>query len=151
MVVECECIKVLCMQLCRRHWTWSYCNASFNVVQLGELRSGCKWGHVAMARKKASLDSAIEESNENESVVEKKTTRSSKTKRATARAKKKSAAESPEENTDLLVSRDASIEESSPASSDDSKKKTRRTRRKGNLLIFVSMLGILSMIYMVCL
>ncbi|XP_061355669.1 fructokinase-like 2, chloroplastic isoform X2 [Gastrolobium bilobum] len=96
------------------HLTWSHCYASFNIVQLGELRSGCKWGHLVMARKKVSLGSIVKESSENESVVEKKTTRS------------------PEGNTDLLVDKDddASIEERSPVSNDDSKKKTRRTRKK---------------------
>ncbi|RDX95714.1 Fructokinase-like 2, chloroplastic, partial [Mucuna pruriens] len=85
-----------------------------------------------MARKKAALDSAIEEEpSDNESVVEKKTTRSAKSKRATARTKKKAKDESPEVKADLLVDRDdASIEGSSSASSDDSKK-TRRTWRKG--------------------
>nr|XP_025673662.1 uncharacterized protein LOC112772870 [Arachis hypogaea] len=52
--------------------------------------SGCKWSHVAMARRKASLDSDIGKSNENDAVVEKKTSRSSKTKRVTARTEKKS-------------------------------------------------------------
>lgn len=119
------------LSLPRCHLTWSCCYVSFNVEQLGKLRSRCNSGHVAMARKKSSLDSVIEESNENEPRVEKKTTRSSKTKRATAKTKKKSTAESPEENTDLLLNRDAAPNEESPsATSDDSKKKTRRTRRK---------------------
>ncbi|XP_057448085.1 fructokinase-like 2, chloroplastic [Lotus japonicus] len=109
--------------------TWSYCYASFNVVKLGELRSRCKSGHVAMARKKAaSLDSVVEEPSENESVVEKKAT---KTKKATVRKKKKPVAESPEGDTDLLVDGDdTDIVEGSSLSSADSKKKTRKTRRK---------------------
>lgn len=124
-------VIVLSMQLCRCQVTWSYCYASFNVVKLGELRSRCKSGHVAMARKKAaSLDSVVEEPSENESVVEKKAT---KTKKATVRKKKKPVAESPEGDTDLLVDGDdADIVESSSPSSADSKKKTRKTRKKGN-------------------
>ncbi|XP_057717996.1 fructokinase-like 2, chloroplastic isoform X2 [Arachis stenosperma] len=86
--------------------------------------SGCKWSHVAMARRKASLDSDIGKSNENDAVVEKKTSRSSKTKRVTARTKKKSTDGSPEENID------ASANEGLTSSSDDSKKRTRRTRKK---------------------
>lgn len=109
-------------------------------MQLGELRSGCKWGHVAMARKKASLDSAIEEPSDNESVVEKKTTRSSKTKSPVGRTRKKAKDESPEGNDGLLDRDDASTGESSSASIDASKK-TRRIRKKGNLLIFVSNLN----------
>lgn len=115
----------------RYHLTWSYCCTSFNTVQLRELGSRCKWGRVAMARKKASLDSAIEEEpSDNESVVEKKTTRSSKTKRAMTKPKKKTKEESPEGEADLLVDKDdASIGETSSVSSDESKK-TRRTRKK---------------------
>ena len=110
-------------------------------MQLGELRSGCKWGHVAMARKKASLDSAIEEPSDNESVVEKKPPKTSKAKSPVGRTRKKAKDESPEGKDGLLVDRDdASIGESSSASSDDSNK-TRRTRKKGNLLIFVSNLN----------
>ncbi|MED6151422.1 Fructokinase-like 2, chloroplastic [Stylosanthes scabra] len=106
-------------------WSLPYCsNSSFNVAQLQEPRSGCKWRHVAMARKKASLDSDIGDSNENDAVVEKKTSRSSKTKRATTRTKKKSADGPPEGNVD------ASAKEGITASSDDSKKRTRRTRKK---------------------
>ncbi|KAJ1400907.1 Ribokinase-like [Sesbania bispinosa] len=119
------------LSLPRCHLTLSYCYASFSLVQLGELRSGYKSAYVAMARKKASLGSVVEEPSENESVVEKKTTRSSKTKRATVRTKKKTTAESSEGKTDLLVDEDdASIEESSSTSSEDSKKKTRRTSKK---------------------
>ncbi|XP_019456698.1 PREDICTED: fructokinase-like 2, chloroplastic [Lupinus angustifolius] len=119
------------LSLPRCQLTWSYGYASFEVVQLRELRSRFSPGHVAMARKKASQDSSIEESNEYEPVAEKKTTRSSKTKSATTRTKKKSADESFEENMDLLINIDSdSIEGSSPASSDISKKKTPRTRRK---------------------
>ncbi|KAF1863993.1 hypothetical protein Lal_00031138 [Lupinus albus] len=119
------------LSLPRCQLTWSCGYASFEVVQLRELRSRFSPGHVAMARKKASLGSGIEEPNENEPVVEKKTTRSSKTKSATTRTKKKSADESSEENIDLLVNIDGdSIEGSSPASSDVSKKKAPRTRRK---------------------
>lgn len=119
------------LSLPRYHLTWSNCCTSFNTVQLTALRSGYKWGHVAMARKKASLDSAIEEEpSDNESVVEKKTTRSSKTKRATARTRKKTKDESSEGKAHLLADGDdASIGETSSASSDDLKK-TRRTRRK---------------------
>ncbi|CAJ1931874.1 unnamed protein product [Sphenostylis stenocarpa] len=126
-----SCLSLpLFLSLPRYHLTWSHCSTSFNTVQLGELRSGCKWGHVAMARKKASLDSALEESSDNESVVEKKTTRSSKAKRPTGRTKKKAKDESLEGKGDLSVdSDDASIGESSSAYSDDSKK-TRRTRKK---------------------
>ncbi|OIW16795.1 hypothetical protein TanjilG_01360 [Lupinus angustifolius] len=109
----------------------SYCYASFNVVQLRELRSSCNSGHVAFARNKASLDSAIDESNENGVVEEKKTTGSSKTKTVTSRRKKKYIDETPEENNVLLVDSDAAAnEESSSASSDDSKKSP-RSRRKG--------------------
>ncbi|TKY69549.1 Fructokinase 2 [Spatholobus suberectus] len=117
------------LSLPRYHLTRYYCCTSFNTVQLGELRSECKRGHVAMARKKASL--AIEEEpSDSESVVEKKTTRSSKTKKAMARTRKKTKDESPEGKADLSVDRDvASIGESSSACSDDSKK-IRRTRRK---------------------
>ncbi|KAL9325107.1 hypothetical protein ACSQ67_005752 [Phaseolus vulgaris] len=119
------------LSLPRYHLTWSYCCTSFNTVQLGELRSGCKWGHVAMARKKASLDSAIEEPSDNESVVEKKTTRSSKTKRPTGRTRKKAKDESPEGKDGLLVDRDDGfIGESSSASASNDSKKTRRTRKK---------------------
>ncbi|KAK7264040.1 hypothetical protein RJT34_31642 [Clitoria ternatea] len=64
-------------KLKKYHLTWTYCFTSFNTVQLGELRFGCKWDHVAMARKKASLDSVIP--SDNESAVEKKATRSPKT------------------------------------------------------------------------
>ncbi|XP_014490683.1 fructokinase-like 2, chloroplastic [Vigna radiata var. radiata] len=117
------------LSLPRCHLTWSYCCTSFNTVQLGELRSGCKWGHVAMARKKASLDSAIEEPSDNESVVEKKTTRSSKTKSPVGRTRKKAKDESPEGNDGLLDRDDASTGESSSASIDASKK-TRRIRKK---------------------
>lgn len=132
MVVECECVNNIVSAMCRYHMTWSYCCTSFNTVQLGKLGPGCKWGHVAMARKKASLDSAIEEElSDNESLVEKKTTRSSKTKKETTRTRKKTKDESPGD-TDS-----ASIEGSTAASSDNSKK-TQRTRKKGNLLIFVS-------------
>ena len=77
-----------------------------------------------MARRKASLDSDIGKSNENDAVVEKKTSRSSKTKRVTARTKKKSTDGSPEENID------ASANEGLTSSSDGSKKRTRRTRKK---------------------
>ncbi|KAL5179285.1 Fructokinase-like 2, chloroplastic [Glycine soja] len=113
------------LSLPRYHMTWSYCCTSFNTVQLGKLGPGCKWGHVAMARKKASLDSSIEEEpSDNESVVEKKTSRSSKIKKTTVRTRKKTKDESPGDTDD------ASIEGSSAAASDDSKK-TRRTRKKG--------------------
>ncbi|CAL0308062.1 unnamed protein product [Lupinus luteus] len=116
----------------RCYLTCSYCNASFNVVQLRELRSRCNSGHVAFARKKASIDSAIEESNENGLVVEKKTTRSPKTKTVkAARTKKKHIDETPRENNRLLVNSDTAVnEESSSVSSDDSKKSP-RSRRKG--------------------
>ncbi|KAL2349139.1 hypothetical protein Fmac_003139 [Flemingia macrophylla] len=126
----------------RYHLNWSNCYTFFNTVQLGALGSGCKRGHVAMARKKASLDSAIEEEpSDNESVVEKKATRSSKTKRATARTRKKTKDESPQGKADLLVDRDdAYIGETSSASSDDLKK-TRRTRRKG-WLIFAAFIAV---------
>lgn len=113
--------------------TWSNSYSSLNVVQLGVLRSVCKSGHVALARKKASVGSVEEEPSENE-LVKKKAIRSPKTKKATVKTKKKTVAESSEGETDLLVNEDnASIEESSSPSSDDSKKKTRKTRKKGNL------------------
>lgn len=118
------------LPLPRYHLNWSY-YASSNLVQLRELRSGCKWGPLAMAKKSAaSLGSVVEESNENESVSGKKKTRSAKTKKAATRTKKKSTDESLEENANLLVISDGSIEESSSASSDDSKTKSRRTRKK---------------------
>ena len=123
-------MKVLSLQFCRFHLNyWSYFT-SLNIVQLRELRSGCKWGSVAMARKKAFVDSVVEEPNENGSVVKKKASGSSK--RSSTRTRKKTAAESLEEDTDILVDRDATIEERTPISSEDSKETTRRTRRKGN-------------------
>lgn len=104
-----------------------------------------------MARKKASLDSAIEEPSDNESVVEKKTTRSSKTKRPTGRTRKKAKDESPEGKDGLLVDRDDGfIGESSSASASNDSKKTRRTRKKGNLLIFVSNLNGGSFMHCIC-
>ncbi|KAF7842720.1 fructokinase-like 2, chloroplastic [Senna tora] len=106
------------------HLNWSYYD-SLNLVQLRELRSGCKWGPLVMAKKTPSVDSVIEESNENESVGVKKTTRSSKTKRATSRTEKKLTDESLEDP-GLLVNN----EDSWSTSSDDSKKKPRRTRKK---------------------
>lgn len=103
-----------------------------NVVQLGGLKIQCKSGHVAMARKKASLGSVEEEPSENEPVVEKKVTKASKPKKASAKTtKKKSKAESPEGTIDLLVNVDsASIVEGPSPSDDGSKKKTRKTRKK---------------------
>ncbi|WJX57433.1 hypothetical protein P8452_42997 [Trifolium repens] len=124
------------LPLPRCHLNWSYSYASINIVQLGDLRFQCKSGHVAMARKKASLVSVEEESSENEPVVEKKATKASKAskaKKVSAKTKKKSIAESPEGTIDLLVSGDnnASIVEGSSSSSDDSsKKKTRKTKKK---------------------
>ncbi|KAE9615470.1 putative fructokinase [Lupinus albus] len=113
----------------RCYLTSSYCYASFNVVQLRELRSRFNSGHVAVARNRASLDCGIEESNENGLVVEKKRTRSSKTKTVkAARTKKKYVDDIPEENNVLSVN--AAKEESSSVSSDDSKKKSPRSRRK---------------------
>lgn len=102
-----------------------------NVVQLGGLKIQCKSGHVAMARKKASLGSVEEESSENEPVVEKKATKASKPKKVSAKTKKKSIDESPEGAIDLLVNVDsASIVEGSSPSGDGSEKKTRKTRKK---------------------
>lgn len=123
-----------------------------NVVQLGGLKIQCKSGHVAMARKKASLGSVEEESSENEPVVEKKATKASKPKKVSAKTKKKSIDESPEGAIDLLVNVDsASIVEGSSPSGDGSEKKTRKTRKKGNLIaLSVSMLRILC-VFLFCL
>ncbi|AES97072.1 putative fructokinase [Medicago truncatula] len=119
------------LPLPRCNLTWSYCYASMNVVQLGGLKIQCKSGHVAMARKKASLGSVEEESSENEPVVEKKATKASKPKKVSAKTKKKSIDESPEGAIDLLVNVDsASIVEGSSPSGDGSEKKTRKTRKK---------------------
>ncbi|KAI4314068.1 hypothetical protein L6164_027010 [Bauhinia variegata] len=117
------------LSLPRCHLNRSYSPLN-HLVQLSELRSGFKWSHVVMARRKASSDAVLEDSEDNGSVIKEKTTRTYKTKRATARTRKKSIAESTEEKDDSAVNKDASIEERTPSSSENSKKKTRRTRKK---------------------
>ncbi|PNY05072.1 fructokinase-2 [Trifolium pratense] len=121
------------LPLPRCHLTWSYSYASINVVQPGDLTFQCKSGHVAMARKKASLVSVEEETSENEPVVKKKATKASKAKKVSAKTKKKSIVESPEGTIDLLASGDNNasvVEGSSPSSDDGSKKKTLKTKKK---------------------